>query len=132
MNNVSIRKVLMSVSIATVAFVMAGSSVFAFECYNANRSDQGNASAAGSPALISLEDALIMFCGVDPDDIGGIVEELEDEGFETDFLINGHALMAGGLEKNGKGEGKLHDGQGIDHLSDEFFEALVDIVPSCA
>ena len=27
------------------------------------------------------------------------------------------------VEKNGKGEEKLHDGQGIDHLSEEFFAA---------
>jgi hypothetical protein len=39
--------------------------------------------------------------------------------------------MAGGLELNGKGEEKLHDGQAIDHLSDEFFEALF-APPSCA
>ena len=40
--------------------------------------------------------------------------------------------MAGGLEKNGNNEDLLHDGQGIDHLSGEFFAALIELAPTCA
>jgi hypothetical protein len=126
------RKFLVSVSLVVAAFVLTGGTVLAFECYNTERSDQGNESAAGAPALISLDEALVMFCGVDPADTGAIKSELEDEGFRTDVLINGHALMAGGLEKSEEGEEKLDDGQGIDHLTDEFFAALAEIEPSCA
>ena len=110
------RKILVSAIAAFVA-VVATSSAFAFECYNTQRSEQGNASAANASALMSIEEILS-----DPDVVGlcsagvaHVIEGLEGEGFRTDVLINFHALMAGGLEKNGK-EAKLHAGKGIDHL----------------
>ena len=128
----SFARNLMAVGFAsTAALAMTAGSVFAFECYNASRSDQGNAAAAKSPALVSAEEALAMFCGLDPAAADGVIASLEEQGFDTGFLINSHALMAGGLEKNGKGDEKLHDGQAIDHLSEDFFAALVELAPSC-
>jgi hypothetical protein len=114
----------------TAAIALTGSSAFAFECYNASRSEQGNESAANSAALVGPADLLVFFCGLSPEAAAARIAELEDEGFETDILINGHALMAGGLERNGKGEEKLHDGQAIDHMSDALFGALVS-TPGC-
>ena len=116
----------------TAALALTGSSAFAFECYNASRSERGNEAAAKAQALISAEEALALFCGLDAEEAAVVIAELEDEGFKTDFLINGHGLMAGGLVRNGKGEEKLQDGQAIDHLSDEFFGALFTLVPECA
>jgi hypothetical protein len=115
----------------TAAIALTGSSAFAFECYNASRSDNGNAAAAKAQALVSAEEALMLFCGLDADQAADVIATLEDEGFDTDFLINGHTIMAGGLERNGKGEDKLDDGQAIDHLSEEFFAALAVLAPSC-
>jgi len=108
--------------------LMMGASAYAFECYNANRSDQGNVSAARSEALMSLEEILAdpEFVGLCPEGIDHVLTNLELEGFRTDVLINFHALMASGLEKTGQ-EDKLHDGQGIDHLTPEFFE-LADVL----
>jgi hypothetical protein len=119
------QKILVSALAAFVALI-ATSSAFAFECYNANRSEQGNASAAKG-ALMSFEEILgdPEIVGLCPAGVAHVIEGLEEEGFRTDSLINFHALMAGGLEKNGKAEAKLHDGKGIDHLSEEFF-AVVD------
>ena len=130
--NRRIRKLAFSISLAAIAFVLAGSSVLAFECYNASRSEQGNLSAANFPALVSLDEALVMFCGVAPADTAAIKAALAAQGFRTDVLINFRTLMAQGLEKNGKGEDKLQDGQAIDHLSDDFFATLFTLVPSCA
>jgi len=110
--------------------LFVSASAYAFECYNANRSDQGNASAgAHSNGLDSIPEILANpdIVGLCPAGVEHVINGLEDAGFRTDVLINGHALMAGGLEKNGKGEDKLHDGQGIDHLSAEFF-ALGDVL----
>jgi hypothetical protein len=126
-----IGRFVLSVSLATAVFALAGSSVLAFECYNASRPEQGNLSAANSPALVSLDEPLVMFCGVDPAGTAAIKAALAAQGFRTDVLINFRTLMAQGLEKNGKGEEKLHDGQAIDHLSEEFFAALFTLVPSC-
>jgi hypothetical protein len=97
----------------------------AFECYNANRSDQGNASAgANSGALLSFERILAdpEIVGLCPAGVDHVIEGLDDLGYKTDVLINFRALMAGGLEGTEKGETLLHNGQGIDHLTQQFFD----------
>ena len=113
--------------LAVFAALFATASAFAFECYNANRSDQGNLAAAKAPALASLEEILAdpEIVGLCPAGVDHVIEGLEEAGYDTNVLINFRTLMAQGLEKNGKGEDKLHDGRGIDHLSEEFF-ATVD------
>lgn len=126
-----VKKLTITVATVTTAFALTGGSALAFECFNASRSAQGNAAAAGSPALISAEEALMMFCGLSAADAAEAIAAMEDLGFDMGFLINGHALMAGGLEKNGKGGEKLQDGKGIDHLSGEFFAALGEVAPAC-
>ena len=50
-----IRKLGGSVLALTAAIALTGSSAFAFECYNASRSDQGNAAAAKAPALTAQQ-----------------------------------------------------------------------------
>ena len=116
----------------TAAIALSSSSAFAFHCYNESRSEQGNAAAVKSQALTSPEEALTGFCGLSDAEAADVIAELEDQGFATDFLINFHAVMAGGLERNGKGEDLLHNDKGIDHLSEEFFAALDALVPGCA
>jgi len=61
-----------------------------------------------------------MLCGVDPAGTAAIKAAPAAQGFRTDVLINNQTLMACGLEKSEKGEAKLHDGQPVDHLSDNF------------
>ena len=114
----------------TLSIVLAAGPAFAFECYNANRSAQGNASAAGAPALASFFEIL-----TDPEVVGlcpagaeFVISEVGELGFRTDVLINFRTLMAGGLVRNGTGETKLHDGKGIDHLSEEFFAAVDPLI----
>jgi hypothetical protein len=130
--NLFVRKVVTAGATATAALALTGGAALAHECYNASRSDQGNAAAAKSQALVSAEEALSLFCGLDAEESAIVLAQLEEQGFETGFLINSRALMAGGLEKNGKGGEKLHDGQAIDHLGEDFFGALVALAPSCA
>jgi hypothetical protein len=119
----SLRRSVVRLAIAVLAtLALSAGPALAFECYNANRSAQGNASAANSNGLASLQELLASDVGLCPAGIDHVIEGLQDLGYKTDVLINQHALMAGGLEKNGKGEAKLHDGQGVDHLSPQFFE----------
>ena len=54
-----------------------------------------------------------------PEGVEFVLAGVEDAGFRTDLLINFRTLMARGLEL--RHEEKLHDGSGIDHLSEEFF-----------
>jgi hypothetical protein len=117
-----LQRGLIGLAAAIVALALTGGSAFAFECYNASRSDEGNAGAANGQGA-TIADFLSGEVGLCDDGVAFVVEGLEEQGFQTDVVINTHTLMAGGLEKNGKGEEKLHDGQGIDHLSEEFFAA---------
>jgi hypothetical protein len=106
---------------AGVLALLVASSADAFFCYNANRSENGNAHAANSKALSSVDEFLTESVGLCPAGVEHVKTGLEDAGFRTDFLINERTVMASGLEKNGKHD-KLSDGQGIDHLSQEFFD----------
>ena len=116
------RLLIGAAGIATAVFLGSGTPASAFECYNATRSAQGNASAAGSAGLMSIEEILAdpNIVGLCPEGVEFVLAGLEDAGFRTDVLINFHTVMAQGLEKTGK-EDKLSDGKAIDHLSEEFF-----------
>jgi hypothetical protein len=117
--------VVRAAGIATAALIGLAAPAGAFECYNALRSAQGNQSAAESSALFSLEEILAdpEIVGLCPAGVDHVIAGLADAGFRTDVLINFRTLMASGLERTHPE--KLHDGRGIDHLSEEFF-ATVD------
>jgi hypothetical protein len=123
------RRLSLSLGASVLVLAVSATAAFGFECYNASRSAQGNAAAAGSDALETIADILAdpNIVGLCPAGVDHVVAGLEDAGFRTDVLINSHALMAGGLEKNGKTD-KLHDGKGIDHLSEEFFAAVEPLI----
>src|SRR5262245_50605296 len=100
----NLKQRIMVAVIAGLVALFAIAPAFAFECYNANRSAQGNASAAKSNGLNSLAESLANpdIAGLCPAGVDHVIAGLNQQGFRTDILINGHALMAGGLEKNGK------------------------------
>jgi len=116
--------------LAAFLALFVSASAYAFECYNTQRSAQGNASAgANSSALLSLERILSdpEVVGLCPAGVEHVITGLEGAGYRTDVLINFHALMAQGLEKAGR-DAQLSDGKGIDHLTDEFFAVADDLI----
>ncbi len=119
-----IRKMVFGSVVALIALAATTGSALAFECYTANRSDTGNANAAkgalATPREYLADPELIGLC---PAGVDHVIAGLEGAGFDTDVLISTNAVMAGGLERNGKGEVILHNGKGVDHLSEEFLEA---------
>ena len=119
------RRLVGAASIATAALIGFATPASAFECYNAVRSAQGNMSAAQAKALFSFEEILSdpEIIGLCPEGIDFVLSGLEEAGYRTDVLINFRTLMARGLEQTHPE--KLHDGSGIDHLSEDFF-ATVD------
>jgi len=123
-----IKKLLAATGIGVTAVMLTAGSTWAYECYNTSRSDTGNANGAKGQAMASLEEILGGEFGLCQDGIDHIVDGLEAEGFDGDALINFRAMMAGGLERNGNGEELLHDGQGIDHLSEDFFELADQLI----
>ena len=121
---------LIVVMLAAFIALFAVASTYAFECYNTSRSAQGNQSAANSPALASLAEVLAdpEIVGLCPDGVEHVLAGLDEAGYETDRVIHFRTLMAQGLEKNGKGEDLLHDGKGIDHLDQEFFDTVDTLI----
>jgi hypothetical protein len=120
--------VIRKTSVAAVAIMavlaLTCTSALAFECYNASRSERGNAAVAEhSGAFASLGDILAdpEIVGLCPAGVEFVLAGLEALDYRTDVLINVRALMAAGLEGAPKGEELLHDGKGIDHLSEAFF-----------
>jgi hypothetical protein len=124
------RKFVISSVLAFTAVVLTAGSAWAFECYNASRSANGNAHAAKSKALQSIPEILAdpEVVGLCPAGVQHVVNGLQAQGFRTDVLINFHALMAGGVEKKGDPKGLLHNGRGIDHLGDDFFAAADPLI----
>jgi hypothetical protein len=125
------RKLLVMAIGVVLALTLTTTSAFAFECYNASRSDRGNAAAgAHSAALMTTEEILTNpeIVGLCPEGAAFVISEMTALGFRTDILVNFNALMAGGLEGTEHGEELLHDGRGIDHLSDEFFAAADPLI----
>jgi hypothetical protein len=112
-------------AIAATLVIGSATPANAFECYNAMRSAQGNMSASKAKALVSIQEILAdpEIVGLCPEGVEFVVAGLEEAGFRTDVLINFRTLMAGGVERTHPD--KLHDGSGIDHLSEDFF-ATVD------
>ena len=117
------RRLWIVVAAVVVTIALSATSAFAFECYNTKRSANGNAAAAGSQALWSFERILSSpeVVGLCPDGVDYVIDGLDELGYRTDVLINFRALMASGLERSGNGAVLLHDGKGIDHLSEQFF-----------
>ena len=115
--------------LATAFAVAAATPASAFECYNAVRSAQGNLSAAQAKALLSFDEILtgpelgLQLC---PEGVDHVLTGLEHAGFRTDVLINFRTLMARGLETTHPD--KLHDGSGIDHLSEDFFGTVDPLI----
>ncbi len=123
------QKLLVAFLAAFVALIM-GASAYAFECYNTQRSAQGNAAAgAHSRTLLSFERILgdPEIVGLCPAGVEHVISGVEDAGYRTDVLISFRTLMAQGLEKAGH-EDQLHDGKGIDHLTEAFFETVDPLI----
>ncbi len=122
------------VIIGGLALVMAlAGPAAAYECYNASRSDTGNARvAANSQGLWTAERILGEGFGLCPAGVTHVIDGLHAANFDTSFTINPRTLMAGGLErgntKNPNAATLLHDGKGIDHLSEEFFAVADPLV----
>lgn len=122
------RHVMRALAIAAGALLAMAAPAGAFECYNAVRSAQGNASAAASRALLSFEEILSdpEIVGLCPEGVDHVLAGLDAEGFRTDVLINFRTLMARGLARTHPE--KLHDGSGIDHLSEDFFDTVDPLI----
>jgi hypothetical protein len=120
------RKCLATAVIAGFALVMAATPAFAHECYNASRSEKGNASIAEhSNSFIDFDSVLLGFA-TDPEGLGlcapgaaYLLDAFHASDFDTSIVISIRALQAGGLlqeGKNAQAASNSSNGKGIDHL----------------
>jgi hypothetical protein len=122
------RRIQIVVAVSLALVLLSASAAAAFECINSSRSDAGNAGAAGSHGWFSLpleeifgflvashDDPEFNLPEADPSDIPGMVADAESMGVPSSFLLNAHAVAAGGLEGHDR-NGVLADGHGIDHF----------------
>jgi len=128
----------LSVSALTIVLVLAiGGTAFAHECFNASRSDKGNAGAAGSNGWFTLsleelygfvvashDDPEFNLPSADPALIPDMVDAAIALGVPDGFLLNAHTTAAGGLEGHDR-NGVLADGKGIDHFPEVYVVQLI-------
>jgi len=99
----------------TIALLMLGATgASAHECYNASRSETGNAHAVNGQALVSYGELLDLLC---PTGAAGVEAAVTANSFDTDgILVNANALMGGGKQAT--------DGRAIDYLPGWFSESI--------
>lgn len=130
----------LGLGVATVALTLVGSSTaWAHECFVANRSDQGNASAAVHSQAWTAITPEILFSVIVPltgDAYDCAVEAWKANPQLPDYVVVGtkQAHGQGGViaENNPNfAVGKASDGKGIDHAEDVYTASIGEIVGFC-
>jgi len=115
------------IGLAAALTLGSGMAAYAHECYNANRSEKGNAGASKSQAWFTVYfEELTM--GLDPADAECVTDAYASTGAPMSFTIHvkGANGQDGVVAGNNPNEGKSSDGKGIDeifaaHGADLFF-----------
>ncbi len=138
------RRLLISLALASLLAVAIPASALGFECINTSRSDQGNAGAAQSNGWVTLPLAELFAFAIfivdndlesefglpelpprSPEQIPTMASLALAAGVPDGFLVNAHAVAAGGVHRNGDPSGVLSNGRGIDHFPDAYGEELI-------
>lgn len=123
------------VGAAVLALAAAPTAAFAHECYNASRSDQGNAGAAHAPVWETVPIAAIfaeghLFLGGDPlteTQVADAVTMAAAQGIPTEVTIFVGKKTIGQDGRAYTEGGKAVDGQGIDWFFAKYESQLVNI-----
>ncbi|WP_156409719.1 hypothetical protein [Nocardioides sp. Soil796] len=115
------RRGITLVGTTTALLILGVTGASAHECYNASRSDTGNANAVNGQAMVSYGELLAELCPAGAAIVEGAVAA---NGFDTDgILVNSNALMGGGRQAT--------DGQAIDYLPTWFSESVGAAFGTC-
>ncbi|HET7174018.1 MAG TPA: hypothetical protein VFI30_07065 [Nocardioidaceae bacterium] len=128
-----------SAALASGALILtAGAGAWAHECFNASRSDQGNAMAGTHSAAwetVSLETVVTVFLGQGSGVWACVQPQAEAAGIPSSFVFGAkQAVGQGGViaENNpNMSAGLGSNGKGIDHAEDAYGEALVGLILQC-
>ena len=123
-----IRRAMTVLGTTVVAMSLASTAAFAHECYNASRSDTGNANAENGRALSSIEELLNdELCTDGAEIVSGWLDSNPE--FEPDgILVQINALMGGGAHRKGM---KATDGHDIDYLPEGLTMAIGAAFGTC-
>jgi hypothetical protein len=126
-----LRKMALAAAVAGALIALAAGPASAFDCYNTNRSAQGNTSiAANSPAFMTFNQAAFGFLTSPPPDgpglctagatwmVGQLDANLASFGLTDTTVISAVTVQAQGLfhVSNPTASGNQSNGKGIDHL----------------
>ena len=134
------RKLLVATAIAGMAVVLGAGPAFAHECYNTQRSAQGNTSVAThSPNFVTFNDSAFEFL-TDPTgpiglcDAGAswLVDQIDQNaaalGITSTTVVFERTTQAKGIDNspNARAQSNLSNGKGVDHLAENV--ALNDFI----
>lgn len=116
-----IRRLSTLVATTMALLILGATGASAHECYNASRSDTGNAHAVNGQALVSYDELLTLLC---PAGAAIVDAAVTANAFDTDgILVNANTVMGGGKAAT--------DGRAIDYLPAWFTESIGAAFGTC-
>jgi hypothetical protein len=125
------RKFLAAAAVAGLTVAIMAGPASAHECYNTNRSSQGNSQiAAHSPSFTTFDESAMGFLteevGLCEAGAQWLIDQLHaaaDAGtldFDPNVVVSIRATQAGGIDNspNARAQSNLANGKGIDHLAE--------------
>ena len=132
-------RIVSGMSVAVGFTLVAAGGAWAHECFNASRSDQGNASVAAHSAAwdgVSLDTVLTEFIGVSPEVAACVEAAAPAAGIPSSFVFGDkQAQGQGGViaenNPNMSAKGLSSNGKGIDHAEDAYGGAIFGLIGEC-
>lgn len=105
------------VALAAAMALGTGAAAYAHECFNPNRSEQGNAGASNSQAWLTVHIAELT-TGLSDDDAECVLDAYAETGAPESFtiLVKGAVGQDGTIASNNPHADKAGDGSGIDEI----------------
>ncbi|HET8778813.1 MAG TPA: hypothetical protein VFM66_01980 [Agromyces sp.] len=121
------------VALAAVAVLGTGAAAYAHECFNPNRSEQGNAGAGNSQAWETLIVADVLGAELPPETAECVLTEYTNNGGPASFtvMVKGAQGQGGTIAANNPHVEKTGDGKGIDTIFGAYGDAIFGAYMAC-
>ncbi|MEI5584381.1 MULTISPECIES: hypothetical protein [unclassified Agromyces] len=105
------------IALAAAAALGTGAAAYAHECFNPNRSEQGNAGASNSQAWLTVHFEELTG-GLAPEDAECVLDAYAQTGAPSSFtiMVKGAVGQGGTIAANNPHGDKAGDGSGIDEI----------------
>ena len=120
------------IALATAGVLATGAAAYAHECFNPNRSEQGNAGASNSQAWFTVYFTELT-AGLPEDDAACVLDAYAATGAPESFTIKvkGANGQGGVIAANNPHEEKAGDGSGIDEVFAAHGEDIAGSFAAC-